>query len=124
LKKTAQFVPGVAAAVYWNDAASRSGDVYFDDGGIDQRYRALYFEKYIKLNPTATRHFFAEVGEPTATADLLPYDEFLQSRFYLEWARPQGLVDFSRPRSEVAIGHGEFLCRTSPSKNTGCRAKV
>jgi hypothetical protein len=29
-----------------------------------------------------------------ATADLLPYDEFLQSRFYLEWARPQGLVDF------------------------------
>jgi hypothetical protein len=28
-----------------------------------------------------------------ATADLLPYDEFLQSRSYLEWARPQGLVD-------------------------------
>lgn len=102
LKKTAQFVPGVAAAVYWNDAASRSGDVYFDDGGIDQRYRALYFEKYIKLNPTATRHFFAEVGEPTATADLLPYDEFLQSRFYLEWARPQGLVDFISAALEKA----------------------
>ena len=29
-----------------------------------------------------------------ATADLLPYDEFLQTRFYREWARPQCLVDF------------------------------
>lgn len=29
-----------------------------------------------------------------ATADLIPYDEFLQTRMYKEWAQPQGLVDF------------------------------
>jgi DNA-binding CsgD family transcriptional regulator len=27
-------------------------------------------------------------------ADLMPYSEFLETRFYEEWARPQGLVDF------------------------------
>ena len=32
--------------------------------------------------------------EPIATGDLVPYDEFLQTRFYREWAQPQGLVDF------------------------------
>ena len=94
LRKTAGFVPGISAAVFWNDAANRTGDVFLSDGGIDQHYTDLYFSKYIKLNPTATRHFFGEVGEPLATADLLSYDEFQQSRFYLEWAQPQGLVDF------------------------------
>jgi DNA-binding CsgD family transcriptional regulator len=94
LQKIAGFLPGKSAAVFWNDAAHRTGDVYLSDGGIEPHYTELYFSKYIKLNPTATRHFFGEVGEPMATADLLPYEEFLQSRFYLEWARPQGLVDF------------------------------
>ena len=94
LKQTAGFVEGVAATVYWHDAASKSGDVYLEDDGIAPYWRDLYFEKYVKLNPTLTRNFFAVTGEPLATADLLPYDEFLQTRFYLEWARPQGLVDF------------------------------
>jgi DNA-binding CsgD family transcriptional regulator len=94
LKKTSAFVPGIAAAVFWDDSANRVGDVFFEDGGIEPYYRDLYFSKYIKLNPTARRHCFAEIGEPTATADFLPYDEFQLSRFYLEWALPQGLVDF------------------------------
>jgi DNA-binding CsgD family transcriptional regulator len=94
LKKTTAFVPGYASAIYWNDAANNSGDVFFDDGGIDPKYRQLYFEKYVALNPTLTPRCFAAVEEPAATADLVPYDEFLNTRFYREWARPQGLVDF------------------------------
>ncbi len=94
LKRTACFIGAISAAVFWNDAANKSGGVYLHDGGIEPYYWDLYFKKYIKLNPTATRHFFAQVEEPMSTADLLPYDEFLQTRFYQEWARPQGLVDF------------------------------
>jgi hypothetical protein len=37
---------------------------------------------------------FAPAEEPIATADLVPYEEFLKTRFYQEWARPQGLIDF------------------------------
>jgi hypothetical protein len=94
LKKLAAFVPGCSAAVFWDDAANDSGDVYFEDGGIAPAYRDLYFTKYIQLNPVTTSRLFAPADEPIATGDLVPYAEFLKTRFYREWARPQGLIDF------------------------------
>jgi DNA-binding CsgD family transcriptional regulator len=94
LKRTSLFVGGAGSSVFWNDAAAHRGDVFFEDGGIPQYYRELYFSKYVRLNPCAVARFFAEPEEPLATADLVPYEEFLQTRFYREWAEPQGLVDF------------------------------
>jgi DNA-binding CsgD family transcriptional regulator len=94
LKKIADFVPGYSAAVFWDDAANDSGAVFFEDGEITPAYRDLYFAKYIQLNPTAVPRLFAPAEEPIATADLVPYEEFLKTRFYQEWARPQGLIDF------------------------------
>jgi PAS domain-containing protein len=89
--------------VFWDDVINGSGDVYFEDGGIAPLYRELYFAKYFKLNPTATPRMFVPVGEPVATNDLVPYEEFLRTRFYQEWARPQGLVDFISITLEKAM---------------------
>ena len=94
LRKLSCFIPGAASAVFWEDTASYQGDVYFDDGGIPSDYKASYFQKYVGLNPITIPRFFANVEEPIATADLVSYDEFIQTRFYREWAQPQGLVDF------------------------------
>ena len=94
LRKVSLFVDGAASAVFWEDAASDRGDAYFEDGGITAHYADLYFNKYVGLNPTTIPRLFANVEEPIATADLCPYGEFLQTRFYREWAEPQGLVDF------------------------------
>ena len=94
LRKLSRFVPGAASAVFWEDMASNRGDVYFDDDGIPRDYKALYFQKYVRLNPITIPRFVANIEEPIATADLVPYDEFLQTRFYREWAQPQNLVDF------------------------------
>jgi len=94
LRRLSLFVDGAASAVFWEDAANNQGDAYFDDGGIPPHYRDLYFSKYVGMNPITIPRFFANVEEPIATADLVPYDEFLQTRFYREWAQPQGLVDF------------------------------
>src|SRR5262245_1392636 len=94
LRAIAEFVGGPAAALFWKNAGERTGDVYYDSGGIQPRYVQLYFDKYIKLDPATAGQFFAEVEEPVATADLIPYDEFRETRFYREWAQPQGLVDF------------------------------
>ncbi len=94
LKKVSLFIPGAASAVFWEDAASNQGDVYFYDDGIPPRYRELYFSKYVALNPMTIPRFFANANEPIATGDLVPYEEFLQTSFYREWAEPQGLVDF------------------------------
>jgi DNA-binding CsgD family transcriptional regulator len=93
LEKTACFVGGPAASLFSKDAASRSGVLAYDHG-IDPYYKRLYFEKYVKLDPTNTGQFLARIGEPVTTADVIPYEEFIETRFYREWAEPQGLVDF------------------------------
>ena len=92
LENTAHFVGGHAAGLFWKDAASKSGEAAYGYG-IEPHYRQLYFEKYIKFDPLTIGQFFAEVEEPVSVADLMPYDEFLETRAYQEWGRPQGLVD-------------------------------
>jgi DNA-binding CsgD family transcriptional regulator len=92
LAKSAQFVDGLAAAIFSKDAASKSGGVAYNYG-IEPYYQQLYFEKYIKLDPLTIGQLFAEVGQPVSAADIMPYDEFLETRFYKEWARPQQVVD-------------------------------
>ena len=79
--------------LYAKDATRKSGNIFYDDGSIDPHYVQLYFDKYVKLDPATTGHFFAEIDQPMATEDLLPYEEFLETRFYKEWAKPQRLVD-------------------------------
>ena len=93
LRQAAEFIGGSAAALYSKDAASKHGTVYFDDGGVTPHYRQLYFDKYIKLDPSTTAQYLAKVGEPFGTGDVMSYDEFLRSRFYREWVKPQQLVD-------------------------------
>ena len=94
LKRLSLFIEGAASAVFWQDGVSNQGDVYFYDDGIPSHYKDLYFRKYVGLNPITIPRLFTNVEEPIATGDLVPYDEFLQTRFYREWAQPQGLVDF------------------------------
>jgi len=94
LLKARALVGGSCATLFSKDATRKSLNVYYDDGGLDPHYKQLYFNKYAKLDPTTTGHVFAEIGEPISTADLLPYDEFAETRIYKEWAQPQGLVDF------------------------------
>lgn len=128
LGKIRGYVVGAAAALYWKDAASRNGDVYYEDGGIEPQYRQSYFEHYIKLNPTSTGIFFAKIEEPTGTADHLPYDEFLATRFYREWAQPQGLVDFANVVLEKSTtsyaGFGVFRHQRDGVIDEGARERM
>jgi DNA-binding CsgD family transcriptional regulator len=90
-----EFVNGQSATIYTKDVASHTGGVVYDDGGISQDYRDDYFRRFVRLDPTFVAQYYATIGEPMATADFLPYEEFLTSRFYREWALPQHLVDFA-----------------------------
>jgi DNA-binding CsgD family transcriptional regulator len=93
LAKAASFIGGSSAALFSKDAASGAGNIYHEFG-TDPHYRQIYFEKYVKLDPATTGHFFAEVEQPISVTDLMSYDEFLETRFYREWVQPQGVVDF------------------------------
>src|SRR4051794_23027842 len=93
LEKCVSFVGGCGAALFFKNAAGNGGDTYFYTG-ITPYFRKLYFDQYVMLDPATTGHFFADVEQPVAIEDCISYDEFLETRFYREWARPQGLVDF------------------------------
>jgi DNA-binding CsgD family transcriptional regulator/PAS domain-containing protein len=92
LARTAPFVGGPAASLYSKDMASKTGNVAYQFG-LDPQYVQLFFDTYMKFDPTSIGYFIADIEEPVSTADVIPYDEFLETRFYKEWAQPQGLVD-------------------------------
>src|SRR5262245_27715471 len=96
LGKACDFVGGAAAVLYSKDMANKSASICYDDGGIDPHYKRLYLDEYVKYDPSTRAELLIEIGQPAATADLIPYDEFVQTRHYREWARPQGLVDHLR----------------------------
>jgi len=88
------FVGGSAAAVFSKDASTKSLNVYYHCGGVDPHYQQLYFDQYAKLDPSTTAHVLAEVERPISTVDIMAIDEFAKTRFFQEWGRPQGLIDF------------------------------
>jgi DNA-binding CsgD family transcriptional regulator len=92
LANAATFVGGPAASVFSKDATRKSAQVFYQYG-IDPNYVQLYVDGYIKLDPSTTSQFFANVGDIISTENFMEYDEFLETRFFKEWARPQLLVD-------------------------------
>jgi DNA-binding CsgD family transcriptional regulator len=117
LAKTRAFIGGCAIALSWKDAVAKRGGSYFDEGELVPPYRQLYFDKYVKLDPCTTGQFFAEIGEPIATADLMPYNEFLRTRFYKEWVQPQGLVDGAVAALDKSATHFSFLALFRHQRN-------
>jgi DNA-binding CsgD family transcriptional regulator len=47
--------------------------------------------------------FFSEVGQVASIVDQMAYDEFVKSRFYQEWARPQGWVDSAQALLDKSV---------------------
>lgn len=92
LEGTRDFVRGCAANFYWQDISTESAGVFYC-AGIDPAYLQIYFEKYAKMNPLYPAAAFIEPGEVFNSSDVVPASEFVQTRFYHEWMRPQGMVD-------------------------------
>jgi DNA-binding CsgD family transcriptional regulator len=91
LEQAAKFVNSSAASLYSRDIAAKTANIAYQYG-LDPQYVALYKQMYVERVP-ALDYFIASIEEPLSTADILPYADFVQTRFYKEWAMPQGLVD-------------------------------
>ena len=92
LEESARFVSGSAAGLYWQNPVSKTGNAPYTFG-LEPHYVRLYFDQYIKLNPVIAHVCLAKIGETFATIDFYRFDEFVQTRFYKEWAQPQGFID-------------------------------
>jgi DNA-binding CsgD family transcriptional regulator len=91
--KAGRFVGGPVAAIFAKSPTAMNGSIYYHSGDRDPSFRQLYFAKYMKFDPMTTAQYFSDVEQPMAVADIMPYHEFLETRFYKEWAEPQGMVD-------------------------------
>jgi DNA-binding CsgD family transcriptional regulator len=92
LQKMANFVGGPSSALVSHDTSAAAASFYYS-WGDDPHYTKLYFEKYVKLNPTLGAMALMRVGDVISISELVPIDELRRSRLYLEWAKPQGYAD-------------------------------
>ena len=86
-----EFVGAQSGALLWK-SYSRSTDVVHISG-IKSPGLELYKERYAELDPAIEPLLLREVGEVASTTELVSYSEYVKSRFYKEWVKPQGFVD-------------------------------
>jgi DNA-binding CsgD family transcriptional regulator len=92
LEGTAAFVGGSGAGLFGQDSSRGSANPYYECG-VSSEYRQLYFDKYRQFDPCNAVYFCLEVGDVVSNSQVIRHVEFLETRFYKEWAQPQGFVD-------------------------------
>jgi TolB-like protein/DNA-binding CsgD family transcriptional regulator len=92
LEKSSKYIRAKACALYSSDLASKAANVQYVYG-IEPEFARSYAEIYSKADPMHAARFFYGAGEVVAVADMIPYEEFVDSRLFKEWGRPQGLID-------------------------------
>jgi DNA-binding CsgD family transcriptional regulator/PAS domain-containing protein len=92
LPRIGVFVGGSGGGLFVHDSSRRSMSIVYEFG-TEPDYRRLYVEKYLTLDPMSGTYFVLDVGEVFSTSTVMSHAEFLQSRFYEEWIRPQGWID-------------------------------
>lgn len=92
LEKASGFVGGMGASIFRQDVIRKVGNAYYT-WGMDAEYEKLYFRKYIHINPLLPALLTVDVGRVSSNSEQLVPAEFFQTRFYREWAKPQGLID-------------------------------
>ena len=81
--------------------------VMFRPRGVDESYERLYAEKYAAINPHSVPITLLPVGKVVTTRMINLEQEFLGSRFYQEFMKPQGIfetIGFNVLRTERRIG--------------------
>lgn len=93
LEETCRYAPGIAAVLASHDATDSRAQFHFS-WGDDPAYTRSYIETYARINPLLLPlEIHGRPGEVLAIPDVLPYEEYLASRTYREWSRPQGYID-------------------------------
>jgi DNA-binding CsgD family transcriptional regulator len=90
IERTVQFVGGAGGGLFCKDVGVQHATMPHRFG-FDVRLRVELFRQ---IYPSAEGHFLGDLEQPVATTELMPFAELAQSDLYLQWAQPQGFVDF------------------------------
>jgi DNA-binding CsgD family transcriptional regulator len=112
LKRVSKYVGGPCAIVFNEDTVTRKGDAYFS-WGTEPRFAELYWQTYVRLNPFVLGSYLFPIEEIFSTVDMMPYEEYGQTRFYAEWVEPQGWGDLPSANLErSSTGRAAFVVPT------------
>ena len=112
LASMTDFVQGQACGLISKDPASKFGDTHYYCN-VDPYYIQTYGETYARFDPMSTLPHF---GQVVSIPDLVSDDDHRQGRFYQEWLRPQGWVDFANIVIEKSGPHSAILLAVVPKK--------
>jgi DNA-binding CsgD family transcriptional regulator len=128
LAKVCTFVGASGGGNFFSQQSSSRDAVLHFSWGCDPGYERSYLTEYYKLNPTVPALSFVDVGVVFSQSDLIPYDEFEDTRFYKEWVAPQGLVDvIGSNLDKSSAGSSMLALRRSQSDgrvDAECRRKL
>ncbi|MFK4683138.1 PAS domain-containing protein [Bradyrhizobium diazoefficiens] len=108
LEQVSNFVGGCAATILSRDAARLSIEIH-EHFGTDTRFRQLYRDRYVELDPLLDRHLDFAAGQTVGVADIMPQSDFEASSFYREWVEPQGAIDLATVTLEKTVARTTIL---------------
>jgi len=108
LEQVAGFVGGSAVTILSRDAARLSLEIH-QHYGTDSRFRELYRDRYVELDPLLDRHLDLPAEQTIGVADVMPYSDFMATSFFREWVEPQGAVDLATVALERSTARTTIL---------------
>ncbi|MBX9773703.1 MAG: helix-turn-helix transcriptional regulator [Xanthobacteraceae bacterium] len=118
VERIAKYTSGSFVNLFSQDATRKTAQAFYSYG-LTQQYLESYFQKYIHINPMFPAMLFFEVGRILTEDDVMPMSEFIETTFYKEWIKPQGLRTSLASVLEksatsvagIAVGFGEHAGR-------------
>ena len=102
--------------LFSQDATRKAAQAFYSYG-LEQAFLDSYLQRYMHLNPMFPAMLFFEVGRILTEDDIMPRSEFVESQFFKEWIKPQGLTYSMASILEksatsvagIAVGFGEHI---------------
>ena len=95
LPRIGAFVGGSGGGLFAHHPSRRSASIYYQFGTEAWPIAGFYLEKCADCARPDVRHLasFFGIGDVFSSSTIMPHADFMQSRFYKEWVRPQGWYD-------------------------------
>ena len=128
LEQMARFMQAKTCVLASEEIGGGTGGFHYS-WGDDPRYSELFRTKYARINPAAVPVALSvKPGDVCSLSTVMPYDEFLQSRLFKEWAEPQDYGDVTTvviEKSAQSFAHlaAAHYLRDSPV-NEDARARM
>ena len=91
IERACRFLQCMAGAIGAYDVLQKGANVQVM-WGYEPKFVET-FDYYVSINPLLRHSFRLKIGEIGSITDAMPHAQFRKERVYLEWAKPQGIVD-------------------------------